>query len=64
MADFYFLDAEGNELSRTANVDIPLRRNRETVIRSRFLTRNLGDGGLGVDEGFDDDYVIVVGSSR
>lgn len=64
MADFYFLDAEGNELSRTANVDIPLRRNRETVIRSRFLTRNLGDGGLGVDEGFDDEYVIVVGSSR
>ena len=51
-------------MSRTANVDIPLRRNRETVIRSRFLTRNLGDGGLGVDEGFDDEYVIVVGSSR
>ena len=64
MADFYFLDAEGNELSRTANVDIPLRRNRETVIRSRFLTRNLGDGGLGVDEGFDDEYVIVVGSRQ
>lgn len=60
MADFYFLDAEGHELSHTANVDIPLRRNRETVVRGSFLTHNLGDGGLGVDEGFDDEYVIVI----
>lgn len=60
LADFYFLDADGNELSHTTNVDIPLRRNRETVIRSRFLTQDIGEGGLNVDEGFDDEYVIVV----
>lgn len=60
MADFYFLDADGNELSHTTNVDVPLRRNRETVIRGNFLTQDIGEGGLSVDEGFDDEYVIVV----
>lgn len=60
LADFYFLDADGNELSHTTNVDVPLMRNRETVIRSRFLTQDIGEGGLNVDEGFDDEYVIVV----
>lgn len=60
VADFYFYDAEGNELSHTTDVDIPLRRNRETVIRSRFLTQDVGNGGIGVDEGFDNEYVIVV----
>jgi len=37
-----------------------LRRNRETVIRGRFLTQDIGEGGLEVDEGFDDEFVIVV----
>lgn len=60
LADFYSLDAEGNELSHTTNVDVPLRRNRETVIRGRFLTQDIGEGGLEVDEGFDDEFVIVV----
>ena len=60
MADFYFLDAEGNELSHTTNVDVPLLRNRETVIRGHFLTQDIGAGGLDVDESFDDEYVIVV----
>ena len=58
LADFYFLDADGNELTHTTDVDIPLWRNRETVIRSRFLTRNIGEGGVGIDEGFDGEFVV------
>ena len=60
IADFYFLDAEGNELTHTTNVDIPLWRNRETVVRSNFLTQSIGTGGLDVDEEFDDEYIVIV----
>lgn len=60
VADFYFFDAEGNELAHTTNVDIPLWRNRETVVRSHFLTQSIGTGGLDIDEEFDDEYIVIV----
>lgn len=60
LADFYFYDAAGNELSHTVGVDVPLWRNRETVIRSRFLTQDIGQGGIGIDEDFDNEHVIVI----
>lgn len=61
LADFYFFDAEGNELSHTTNVDVPLRRNRETVIRGNFLTQDIGKGGdVSIDEDFDGEHVVEI----
>ena len=61
LADFYFYDAEGNEVSHCQDVDIPLTRNRETVVRGYFLTRELGEGnGVSIDENFEGEYVVEI----
>lgn len=48
------------ELNHYQNIDIPLYRNRETVVRGPFLTRTFGSGQIGIDDDFDDEYLIVI----
>lgn len=48
------------ELNHYQNISIPLRRNRETVVKGPFLTRTFGSGGIGIDDGFDDEFVVVI----
>lgn len=62
LADFYFYDADGNEISHCEDILIPLKRNHETVIKGFFLTRSIGDGnGVSIDENFEGEYVVEIG---
>ena len=61
LADFYFYDAEGNEINHSQNIKIPLKRNHETVIRGCFLTRKIGkDNNIDIDENFEGEYIITL----
>ena len=50
----------GNEISSWSGIVVPLRRNRETVIEGRLLTTSYGTGGVGIDPGFENEYVIEI----
>ena len=61
LADFCFYDIDGVEINRVEDVEVPLRRNHETVIRGAFLTNELeGGGSVSIDENFEDEYVITI----
>ena len=55
-----FLYENGQELNHYQDIEVPLWRNRETVIKGPFLTRSVGSGDIGIDEGFDDEFVVVI----
>lgn len=40
--------------------DVPLMRNRETLIRGRFLTTAKQSGGIGIDPGFNGEHIVPV----
>ncbi|WP_294178932.1 DUF6562 domain-containing protein [uncultured Coprobacter sp.] len=61
LADFYFFDASGTEISHCQNIEIPLKRNHETVLRGFFLTRKIGDGNnVNIDDSFGGEYVVEI----
>ena len=61
LADFYFFDASGTEISHCQNIEIPLKRNHETVLRGFFLTRKIGDGNnVNIDDNFGGEYVVEI----
>jgi hypothetical protein len=45
-------DKEGNTLSQTSKIPIPLERSKLTTIRGKFLTTQ-ASGGIGINPGFD-----------
>ena len=52
---------KGNEkLNHYQNIDVPLRRNRETVIKGPFLTKTVGSGDIGIDDEFNDEFVVEI----
>lgn len=55
-----FLYEDGQELNHYQDIEVPLWRNRETVIKGPFLTRSVGSGDIGIDEEFDDEFVVVI----
>lgn len=60
LVDIAIYDREdGTELNHFQNVDIPLRRNRETVVRGPFLTREVGSG-IEIDDNFDGEFVVPI----
>lgn len=52
-------DEAGELLNSTNTVKIPLERNKYTIIRKEFLTKEYG-GGVGIDSDFDGEYNIYV----
>lgn len=55
-----FIYNEDQELNHYKNISIPLRRNRETVVKGPFLTQKIGSGDIGIDDRFDDEFVVVI----
>ena len=51
---------DGERLVTTRNIRIPIQRNKLTIVSGEFLTRDLGTGGVGVDDSFDDEFVIII----
>jgi len=61
IADLYIYDESGREVSHFANIDIPLMRGKETIVRGCLLTHSYGDSnGMPIDENFTGEYVINV----
>ena len=48
-------DRQGTLLSRSYPVDVPLVRNKVTIVRGQFLSV-LAQGGIGIDPGFNGEY--------
>lgn len=59
LVDVFIYDND-EELNHYQNITIPLQRNHETVVKGPFLTKKIGSGDIGIDDGFDDEYVVVV----
>lgn len=60
LIDLFIYDEEGQEINHYQNIDIPLYRNHETVLRGPFLTKKIGSGNIGIDDDFDDEFVVVI----
>lgn len=60
MADIEVWNKEGEHLITTRNIKIPIQRNRLTIVQGEFLTKDFGTGGTGIDDSFDDEFVIIV----
>lgn len=51
-------DADGKQVSQTDPVDVPLKRNRHTILHGRFLTSE-ASGGITINPGYDGDHNVV-----
>lgn len=59
VADIYFYDEGGKEINHVLNLDIPLARDKETIIKGYFLTKAYGkDKGITIDENFEGEYLL------
>lgn len=55
----YIYDRDGILLSNSDPIDVPLKRNKLTVVRGRFLLSR-ASGGVGISNKFDGEYDYVV----
>ena len=53
------LNKEGNIISLSEVMDVPIKRDYHTIVRGKFLTGQ-SSGGIGVDPSFDDEFNIVL----
>ncbi|MDO4789433.1 MAG: hypothetical protein Q3998_00520 [Porphyromonas sp.] len=61
IADFFFFDSNGLEINRCSNIEIPLKRNHETIVKALFLTKKIDNGGqVSIDENFEGEHVVEV----
>lgn len=49
---------QGSQLSTNRNIEIPLYADYLTVIVGKFLATSKGSGGIKVDDGFEDEFII------
>ena len=50
---------EGKQLTKVSNVNVPLRRDRHTILRGKFLMAD-SDGGVSINPEFDGEHNIVI----
>lgn len=63
---FYFLnmtvyDQNGEPVSVAKDIKINLQRNRMTIVKGAFLTKDVDNGQVGIDPGFDDEIIVPIG---
>ena len=51
---------DGTHINTAGNLRINLRRNKLTVLRGEYLTRETGGGGIGIDPGFVDEIIVPI----
>lgn len=61
---FYYLsfsinNAEEKLITTVKDIKINLERNRLTIVKGEFLTRDIDDGEIGIDPGFDGEEIVV-----
>ncbi|MBR2455815.1 MAG: FimB/Mfa2 family fimbrial subunit [Bacteroidaceae bacterium] len=57
MVTMGLLDAEGNPVSLSDEINVPLNRSKNTIVRGRFLMQE-ASGGVGINPDFEGDYNI------
>lgn len=61
IVDFYFYDSSGNEFNHCENIEIPLKRDHETIVRGCFLTNKVEkDSNISIDENFEGEYTVEI----
>lgn len=61
LVDFIFVDSQGVEINRCLNIEIPLKRNKETIVKGPFLARKVDNGGqVTIDEKFEGEHIINI----
>ena len=60
MVTLGLLDAEGNPVSMSDEINVPLNRSVNTIVRGKFLIQE-ANGGVGIDPGFEGDYIVPIG---
>ncbi len=59
--DFEIISAEGKRINTVSGLKINLQRNKLTILKSEFLTKDLNpDGKIGVDDSFTDEIIIHI----
>lgn len=63
---FYYLNfsvmtPDGKLINTSKDIKINLERNRLTIVRGEFLTRDIDDGEIGIDPGFGEEIVVPIG---
>ena len=74
-SDFVFVDSketfyyvsfnvntpDGTLINQTKELKVKLNRNKMTIIKDEFLTKEIDDGNIGIDPGFDDEIIVPIG---
>ncbi|MDR1810001.1 MAG: hypothetical protein LBR34_06335 [Prevotella sp.] len=56
--DFEVFSAENKHINTVRDVRINLKRNHLTILRDEFLTKDLDDGNVGIDDRFSDEIIV------
>ena len=59
MVTMGLLDAEGNPVSTSDEINVPLNRSVNTIVRGKFLIQEAG-GGIGIDPSFNGDHNVEI----
>ena len=59
MVTLGLLDSEGNPVSTSDEINVPLNRSVNTIVRGKFLIQEAG-GGIGINPGFEGDHNILI----
>lgn len=57
-ANMSIYDDQDRLINTIEGIRIPIYRNKVTVIRNQFLTKDFQGGNMGIEDGFDDEIVI------
>jgi hypothetical protein len=60
LVDFEILSAEDVHINTVRGLRINLERNKLTIVRAEFLTKDMDDGHVGIDDGFEDEIIIQI----
>jgi len=60
LVDFEILTPDGERINTVHNLRINLKQNCITIIRDEFLTKDLNNGGIGIDDRFSDEIIIQI----
>ncbi|MDR2058468.1 MAG: hypothetical protein LBP83_09375 [Dysgonamonadaceae bacterium] len=58
--DFEIFSAENKHINTITGLKINLERNKMTILRSEFLTRDLNEGSVGINDSFSDEIIIPI----
>lgn len=59
-ADIEVRNKDGEHLTTTRNIRIPVQRNKLTIVEGEFLTKDYGSGEMGINDRFDEEFVVIV----